>query len=109
VIPRRPTWRAGLVHRPVGDHLLVLDPRTHHSCLLNACALAILAHCDGTHTLDEIVRLVAAEFEIPAAAARPGVEETIQSLCINRFLANHRRHGGGGAPPQTHLEIAREE
>lgn len=61
----RPRLRADLLLREVEDELLIFDPRTGETVLLNGTAAAIAELCDGSGSsqtiVDEIVSLVSAE------------------------------------------------
>jgi hypothetical protein len=47
---------------------------------LNGTARRIYLLCDGSHTLEEIVRAIVAEFSVEESTARSDAAETVQCL-----------------------------
>ena len=88
----RPAMRDELVIGQVDDEVLVYDPVSDHTTVLNWSAAAVLELCDGERTVAEIIAAVGRA--VPAAAGDLGteIEDTIRSLAANGLLAS--------APPQ---------
>jgi hypothetical protein len=59
----RPLARTeGLLTEQVDDELLVFDQDNTVACRLNASAALVWRHCDGKHTVDQLVKVLAQEF-----------------------------------------------
>lgn len=65
----------------------LFDTATQQALLLNATASDVWRLLDGQHTLDEIVRLLAAAYEQAAEDIRGDVERTVATLTDAGFLA----------------------
>jgi hypothetical protein len=58
----RPKRRDSIVEREVDSELVLHDPMTDRTLLLNSVSAAIWDLCDGARTVDEIARCIAEHF-----------------------------------------------
>ena len=66
---------------------MVYDPRAGKVHVLNGTAARVYGLCDGSHDLDEIVRCLRADFEVPEGRdVRSDVLEAIQALRAGLLL-----------------------
>lgn len=75
--PRR---RAGVATRGVEGEIVLLDRRRHLVHQLNQTASYIWRRCDGYHTVAEIARELARDFDIDAETATPDVATAVRHL-----------------------------
>jgi len=62
------------------------DRASRRALLLNGTASDIWRLADGEHSLDDLVGLLAAAYQVDAAAIRPEVERTVRDLVEAGFL-----------------------
>jgi PqqD family protein of HPr-rel-A system len=76
----RPKLRTDLIVREVDDELLIYDPRTGETVLLNGTAAAIAELCDGTGGPAAIVADILGMVEADPAVVQADVERVIREL-----------------------------
>jgi len=82
--PTRPRLRPNLIVRQVEEDIVLYDPVTDQTALLNHSAAAILELCDGIRSTDEIVIEIAALYLTDPEPIAAQVDVT---------LAEFARHG----------------
>jgi hypothetical protein len=79
--PQYPLRKDGVASRKVGDEWLLHDPGTGALHVINRTASFVWTSCDGSHTIEDIARLLADEFETPEGTdVTSDVAEIIQSF-----------------------------
>ena len=76
----RPTRRAGASTVELDDNVAVYDDVGQLLILLNTSAAAVWEHCDGTTTVDDMVRALAAAHPDDAADIGEDVRQTVRKL-----------------------------
>lgn len=83
-----PMVRADVLSREVEDELLLYDPKSGETLLLNASAAVIADLCDGEHDPDAIARsILDALPDADAGLVRADVQKTIDELREKGMLA----------------------
>jgi hypothetical protein len=77
---RLPRRREDVELRDDGARTWLIDPRTASTHVLNPTARAIWELCDGTTTVDEVVRAIGEVFDVPPSSSRADVEAVIAQL-----------------------------
>jgi PqqD family protein of HPr-rel-A system len=80
-----PRLSPDVLRREVEDELLLYDPRTGETLLLNVTAACVAELCDGTRDHEAIVRAI--------ASIVPGTETSILATDVERALAELRAAG----------------
>ena len=75
-----PTRRAGASTVELDDNVAVYDDVGQLLILLNTSAAAVWEHCDGTTTVDDMVRALAAAHPDDAADIGEDVRQTVRKL-----------------------------
>ena len=75
-----PTRRAGASTVELDDNVAVYDDVGQLLILLNTSAAAVWEHCDGTTTVDDMVRALAAAHPDDAADIGEDVRQTVHKL-----------------------------
>jgi hypothetical protein len=75
-----PTRRAGASTVELDDNVAVYDDVGQLLILLNTSAAAVWEHCDGTTTVDDMVRALAAVHPDDAADIGEDVRQTVRKL-----------------------------
>jgi hypothetical protein len=75
-----PTRRAAAATVALDDNVAVYDDVGQLLILLNTSAAAVWDHCDGTTTLDDMVRALAAAHPDDAADIGEDVRQTVRKL-----------------------------
>ena len=88
----RPALRDELVIGQVDDEVLVYDPVSDRTTVLNWSAAAVLDLCDGERTVAEIIAALGQAVPAPAGDIGSEIKDTIRNLAAKGLLAN--------APPQ---------
>lgn len=70
----------------VGGDISLYDAQTEKVLVLNGTASDIWRLCDGEHTVDQIVTLLAQAYGEPEEPIRPQVLDTIETLVSEGFL-----------------------
>lgn len=81
--PARPTVarrREGVVWQPTADGGVVYHEGKGRICILNETATLVWKLCDGYHTVEEMVRAMAAQFAIDEVTARWDVTRCLDLL-----------------------------
>jgi PqqD family protein of HPr-rel-A system len=86
VDPRRPQPRADLSVFPLDDELVVYDPTSGESFLLNQSGRLVWELCNGERTPDDIARELAALHGIPTEQASTDTTELLESFRQARLL-----------------------
>jgi hypothetical protein len=76
----RPTRRAGASTVELDENVAVYDDVGQLLILLNTSAAAVWEHCDGTTTVDGMVRALAAAHPDDAADIGEDVRQTVRKL-----------------------------
>lgn len=76
----RPTRRTGASAVELDDNVAVYDDVGQLLILLNTSAAAVWDHCDGTTTVDDMVRALAAAHPDDAADIGEDVRQTVRKL-----------------------------
>jgi hypothetical protein len=71
----RPRARSGVLLKPVGDQLVVFDQARQHLHVLSRTAAIVWRHCDGRHTIADLIDLVSGELAAP-------VDESVVTLAL---------------------------
>lgn len=80
VDPRNPARRADLSVFPLDEDLVVYDPETGESFVLNQTGKLVWEQCNGEHCAEDIAAEIAAMFDIPAGQAIADVTELLNSF-----------------------------
>jgi len=88
----RPEMRDELVIGQVDDDVLVYDPVSDRTTLLNWSAAAVLNLCDGERTVAQIVAEMARVASAPAGDIVTEIKDAIQSLAANGLFATPPSH-----------------
>ena len=103
----RPEMRDELVIGQVDDDVLVYDPVSDRTTVLNLSAAAVLALCDGERTVDQIIAEVGRAVPAPGGALGIEIEDTIRSLVANGLFANAPLQSGREQQPaQAHSSLS---
>lgn len=78
--------REGVAVLDVDDGTSLYHADMDNALVLNATASDIWQLCDGTHTLDDIVGLLAGAYGVPGEQIRPEVESSVRVLRDEGFL-----------------------
>jgi methyltransferase-like protein len=76
----RPRRREDLLTQRVDDDEIVLDQQRQRVHQLNIVAAFILRHCDGEHTVADIVEAVHSGFEVDMTKAKKDVAAAVHQL-----------------------------
>ena len=87
----RPCRRDDLVTRELDDELLVYDPVSDESVLLNASAAAIVVLCDGTRTVPESVDGVHTRVPDAGPTVPEEVRDVIDQLSKTGLIVSEKR------------------
>jgi len=83
-----PRCREDLILREIDDELVVYDPVTDHTALLNRSAALAFSLCDGTRAPSEIVREVARVYGVEEDDVRTDIEHTLEDFFTRGFFVN---------------------
>ena len=86
VTHERPRVRAGTELRQLDDEVVVYDPETDRTALLNLSAALVFELCDGTRGADEIAQRVSETFSIDRDRARADVDEILARFAEHGLL-----------------------
>jgi len=86
--------RRSLPWRTLDTEALVVDVKNGLLYPLNSVGARIWELCDGARSLDEIVGVVAGEFEAPEATIRADTVEFIERLADAKLVSIERRRKG---------------
>ena len=86
--------RAGLLVRAVGDQLVVHDQARQQLHVLNPTTALVWRHCDGRHTVAELVAIVGRELDVPVDVSV--IEVALAQLDEVHLLENRLDPGVGG-------------
>ena len=79
--------RDDVVETEIDDDISLFDPRSQEVYVLNGTASDVWRLCDGDHTADEIVALLAAAYATDADVIRDEVAATIAEFAERGLLA----------------------
>jgi hypothetical protein len=82
----RPKLRAELIFRQLEEDLVVYDPVTDITALLNASAAAVLDLCDGTRESHEIAAEVAAMLKVDGQSISGEVKKALNDLSARGYF-----------------------
>jgi PqqD family protein of HPr-rel-A system len=86
----RPKLREDVLSREVEDELLLYDPRTGETLLLNNTAAAIVELCDGSTSPAGIVDEIVSVVEVDRAQVEADVRKLIHDLGERGFVEEAR-------------------
>ena len=86
--------RRSVPWRTLDTEALVVDVKGGLLYPLNSVGARIWNLCDGARSVDEIVGLLAAEFEVPEPTIRADAIEFIERLAGAKLIAIERRRTG---------------
>ncbi len=78
--------RDDVVETDIDDDISLFDPTTREVFVLNGTASDVWRLCDGDHTLEEIVALLAAAYGTDAASIRDEVGRTVATFTERSLL-----------------------
>lgn len=76
-----------LLETEIEDEISVYDPQNEQVTVLNGTASDIWRLADGSHTLDQIVDLLASAYQVPRSRIANEVEQTVQQLMSASLLS----------------------
>jgi len=98
-LSERPRRKPDNAYRAVGDDGgLVVVPTRNQVKVLNPLGSRIFALLDGRHTRDEIVAIIAGEFEVTEEQARQDLDEYLRELEAEGMLAPDDESAPEGTP-----------
>lgn len=80
--------RSDLVETEVDGNISLYDPLREEVLVLNETASDVWRLCDGEHSLDEIVRLIARAYQIDAEEHREEISKTVGTFLEKRLLGD---------------------
>jgi hypothetical protein len=83
--------RIDVVETEVDGDISLFNPHTQRAFVLNSTASDVWRLCDGEHTVDEIVEILAGAYATSPGAIAAEVEGTVRMFRHNGLL------GGGGS------------
>ena len=81
-----PKRRDGIMSREVGDERMLYDAAGRAVHVLNGSAEWIWDHCDGTHTIEEIIAEAVELFGADEAEIRTDVDECLATFTERNLL-----------------------
>ncbi len=94
----RPVQREGASAVELDDNLALYDEVGQLLILLNTSAAAVWERCDGTTTLDDMVRALAEAYPADPAVIREDVRQTVRKLAELGLVVD--ANDGGAEPPE---------
>ena len=82
-IPKR---SEGIQQRDLADGCMLLDLEKAIAFALNVTASLMWSHCDGQHTIEEIVEIIAETGSLPPDLITEDVKQTIKNLHTHGLL-----------------------
>jgi hypothetical protein len=84
------TWRrvAELPFQTLDEETLVVDPSRREVHLLNETATRVWQLCESPRSIDELVAVLAEEYDAPADDLRRGVTELVEGLRDKSLLVS---------------------
>ena len=80
-----------LAWREIDGEAVIISPKDSHVHELNETASLIWTNADGKHSVDEIVGVIAARYEVPLVEAKADVDELIEVLSAKGLLVASKR------------------
>jgi hypothetical protein len=93
--------RTGLLVQSVGDQQVVYDQKRQRLHVLNRTTSLVWRHCDGQHTLADLVELVGRELNAP-------VDESVVVLALEQLAEAHLLEGAAASTYGTESLSRRE-
>lgn len=78
--------RPGLLEEEIDDDVVLYDPGREEVTVLNATAGDIWRLCDGSFTLEEMVKRLSQAYATPEEVIRRDVERTVRDLVDKGLL-----------------------
>ncbi len=78
----------GNVVRPVGDEMIIQDRTGTRTRQLNTTATLIWRLCDGSHSVSDIVDILAQRFDAPRDRVAEDVAKTVASFAVEGLVSN---------------------
>ena len=94
----RPARRDGTSAVELDDNLALYDEVGQLLILLNTSAAAVWQRCDGTTTVDDMVRELAGAYLADPALLREDVRQTVRKLAELGLVVDAAVGGAAGAP-----------
>lgn len=82
-----------LAWREIDSEAVIISPEDSHVHELNETASIIWTNADGKHSVDEIVGVIAARYEVELPEAKADVDELIEVLSAKGLLVASKRAG----------------
>ena len=87
---RRPKRHPDAASRIYDGEAFIVLPQSHEYKILNPVGTRIWDLIDGKRTVDEMVRVISEEYEVPVETAQNDISEFIRDLTANGMLANDK-------------------
>jgi len=82
---KAPRQKSSIMIRDLDEETMLYDPDTNHVHILNKTALLIWQFCDGRHSIEDIVKIIArACFLIPGEKDENRIKQDVRAI-INEF------------------------
>ena len=88
----KPEYRGEIVALEAEDELVLYDPKADHVHLLNTVAAAVYELCDGTNTVEGIIRLVKEQVPSSTSGVENDLIQLFASFLEKGFLQQERDH-----------------
>lgn len=85
-VPQHPRLRQDLILRELEAELVIYDPVTDRTALLNSTAAGVLELCDGTRTVPQLEDEIRRIFPGSATGIDDAIRDVLESLCDGGFL-----------------------
>ena len=85
---RRPKRHPDAASRIYEGEAFIVLPRKSEYKILNSVGTRIWDLIDGNRTVDQMVQIIADEYEVPVETARNDIDEFIRDLTANEMLIN---------------------
>ncbi len=82
----RPKTAPGVAARTIGQDTVVVAPQTGKVFVLNRTGGLIWGLCDGSRSVDELARLLVAQFGVSLQQARSDVQDLLQALAERQLI-----------------------
>jgi pyrroloquinoline quinone biosynthesis protein D len=85
---RFPRQRERILAQRMDDTLLLLDPHGGQYFALDEVGVRVWGMCDGAHSVAQMVALLAAEYDAPAATIEADVVELLAELASEKLVVD---------------------
>ena len=77
---------AHILETEIGAEISLYDPKSDSVLVLNETASDVWRLCDGEHTLDELVELLAGAYGVESGSIQSDVEQAVSTMIGEGFL-----------------------